>query len=140
MRFMHFRYTDLVLKDELIVAQKKFLWLAWESHTSEWSLVQPFKVVFFDSQRGVHRDLTVPKGFTTDLASVPRPFRWFVSVTGRWNKAAVLHDYLYEHDNGFTQREADVLFENFNEELGVSGIYRWAMFLGVRVGGWTKWG
>jgi hypothetical protein len=37
----------------------------------------------------------VPKGFVTDLASVPRPFWTKYPPVGRYAYAAVVHDYLY---------------------------------------------
>lgn len=38
----------------------------------------------------------VPKGFATDLASIPWFMAWFIPLSGRHNLAAVLHDYLYQ--------------------------------------------
>ncbi len=38
----------------------------------------------------------VPAGFMTDFASIPRPFRSvFSSTSAPWQRAAVLHDFLY---------------------------------------------
>lgn len=39
--------------------------------------------------------ITVPKGFRSDGASVPRPLWWFLSPAGELFEAAILHDYLY---------------------------------------------
>lgn len=39
--------------------------------------------------------IIVPKGFATDLASIPWFMAWFIPLSGRHNLAAVLHDYLY---------------------------------------------
>lgn len=45
--------------------------------------------------RGVTVAITVPAGFETDLASVPRVFRRWASPSDRsWAAAAVVHDYL----------------------------------------------
>lgn len=76
----------------------------------------------------------VPPGTTTDLASVPRlPFAYYL-VGGLGHAAAVLHDYLYA--NGKVPRGmADAVFREALEVLGVSYVRRWAMWLGVRVGG-----
>lgn len=41
---------------------------------------------------------TIPKGYTSDLASVPRLFWWLIPPHGRIANAAIIHDYLY--DNG----------------------------------------
>ena len=41
--------------------------------------------------------ITVPEGYTTNFASVPRIPIIFDLVGGYGHAAAVLHDYLYEH-------------------------------------------
>lgn len=38
--------------------------------------------------------ITVPKGFMTDFASVPRLFWIILPPDGRYTQAAVLHDYI----------------------------------------------
>lgn len=45
----------------------------------------------------VYGTLTVPVGFRTDLASIPRPLRWapFLDPNGRSRRAAAMHDWLY---------------------------------------------
>ena len=43
----------------------------------------------------IGQEIIVPAGFFTDLASVPRLFRWLVPVANAKNrKAAIVHDYL----------------------------------------------
>ena len=43
----------------------------------------------------IDQEITVPSGFFTDLASVPRLFRWLVPVANAKNRrAAIVHDYL----------------------------------------------
>lgn len=56
---------------------------------NSWVLNGPVQV----TRRGVLA-FTVPAGFRTDLASVPRPF-WLITggKTGRHQRAAVCHDY-----------------------------------------------
>ncbi len=41
------------------------------------------------------RTITVPRGMLSDLASVPRPFRWLVGRVGPHLEASIIHDYLY---------------------------------------------
>ena len=50
--------------------------------------------VSFDLDRR-HRTITVPKGMLSDLASVPRAFRWLVGRVGPHLEASIIHDYLY---------------------------------------------
>lgn len=81
--------------------------------------------------------VTVPTGYTTDLASVPRIFRWLVPVANAKNrKAAVVHDYLCTHgvELGIvrSQKKADMVFR---EALGVEGLGRFksgALYYPVR--------
>jgi hypothetical protein len=77
---------------------------------------------------------TVPAGFKTDLASVPRlpVIYWLCGDTS--SKAAVVHDYLYT--TGAVPREvADAVLR---EASGVTGVPWWRrtlMYWGVRIGG-----
>lgn len=38
--------------------------------------------------------ITVPKGYVTDCASIPRPFRWLLPQCGHSAVASLLHDWL----------------------------------------------
>ena len=79
--------------------------------------------------------VTVPTGYTTDLASVPRLMRWVVPVANAKNrKAAVVHDYLCTHGDGVVknQKQSDKVFR---EALGVLGLGRFksgALYYPVR--------
>ena len=84
------------------------------------------------------RLITVPAGFETDFASIPRGLWNILPKHGRQDKAAVLHDYLYVH-NGVTRAEADALFREAMEAEGVGRVARNAMYLGVRIGGGRTW-
>ena len=95
----------------------------------------------------LHRDLqymddgdkiyTVPAGFVTDGASIPRAFWRVLRPFGKYIEAAVLHDYLYAHPEvyGTTQKEADDLFKLAMRDCGVSKWKRNVMWAAVRVGG-----
>lgn len=72
----------------------------------------------------------VPKGFVTDFASSPF-FVWsFIPSWGRWGKAAVLHDYMYQTNYKIpylkTRRDADNIFR---EAMGVLGVDKVRLFL-----------
>ncbi len=86
---------------------------------------------------GNDRRFTVPAGTTTDFASVPKLLRWFIPKYGRYNKAAVLHDYLVsEAEAGrFDRSDADGLFRRAMRELNVGYLRRRLMWAGVRWGG-----
>lgn len=79
-----------------------------------------------------------PRGFITDLASIPRIFRGFISQTGKSRYAAVIHDYLY-CDQATTRADADAIFLEALEASGVGWIQRKAMYAAVRAGGWIYW-
>lgn len=48
----------------------------------------------------IHK-FTVPVGFITDLASIPKMFRWLFNTYGSYTEAAILHDLLWRLDIGF---------------------------------------
>jgi hypothetical protein len=80
----------------------------------------------------------VPRGFVTDLASVPSYFWWLVQPTGRHGHAAILHDWLYWEQKG-TRDLADRVFDVAMGELGVAAALRTTMWAAVRVYGGTYW-
>ena len=81
---------------------------------------------------------TVSAGFLTDLASVPRMPLAYLVAGGVGNAAAVLHDYFYQ-THVIPRAEADALFLEALESLGVSWSRRWAMYLAVRAAGQHAW-
>lgn len=93
--------------------------------------------------------VAVPAGFLTDFASIPRIFRIIIPKLGRWNKAAVIHDYIYQGKHQlksslgcpmrFTRKQADLIFLDAMKDLGVVRWKRNLMWLAVRVGGLMAW-
>jgi hypothetical protein len=105
--------------------------------------------------------IVVPKGFVTDLASIPRGlWNLFPPAGGQYDKAAVLHDYLYnggciveireeldeygyynetEHSLIVTRRLADHVLLEAMQVLGVGWFARSTIYAGVRVGGRRAW-
>jgi len=77
---------------------------------------------------------TAPEGASTDFASVPRIFWWFIAPTGNHARAAVIHDHLYR--TGAVPRFlADAIFRDAMAASGVGFWKRWIMWAGVRLGG-----
>ena len=76
---------------------------------------------------------------TTDLTSVPGPLRWFVSPYGLHTPAALLHDRLVgeEAPEGFHRADADRLFRDMLDCLGVPMLRRYLMWAAVAYG--TRW-
>ena len=85
--------------------------------------------------------ITVPKGFITDLASVPRSFWTIFPPFGRYTPAAVIHDFLYSRYNstGINRTLSDKIFLHIMKELGVSFLKRKIMYKAVRLFGKTSW-
>jgi hypothetical protein len=77
----------------------------------------------------------LPAGYCTDLASVPRIFRWIVPVANAKNrKAAVVHDYLCTHGDGVVknQKQADKVFREALSVLGLGRFKSGALYYPVR--------
>jgi hypothetical protein len=110
-------------------------------------LAAPFKYVTRD--RGV---VSVPVGFETDFASVPRLFSWIPGFDGDNESAKIgtIHDYIYQYHSDieeqtgvkFTRHDTDLLMY---QGLMDSGLPEWeaeVYFKAVRVFGgdyWDKW-
>lgn len=77
----------------------------------------------------------LPKGFVTDLASVPKFLWWFIPSYGNFLHAALVHDYLWAlaRKQEFKFEDADGIFKRILRELGVSISQRWVMYAAVRV-------
>ena len=83
--------------------------------------------------------VVVPIGFRTDLASVPRVLWALLPPFGRYDAAAVLHDYLYFAPARMTRADADAVLYEGMLALHVLPFTRWSIYLGVRLGGWVAW-
>lgn len=95
--------------------------------------------------------LIVPKGFISDLASIPSIF--FFWQFGNFNISAISHDWCYIFGKipayndltetcfyiNVTKREADRLFDLVNEKLNVNKITRFIMFAAVTLFGRGTW-
>lgn len=99
----------------------------------EWVVLNP---LIYTSIAG--RSYGVPAGFITDLASIPAILRPLFNPNDGGRKAAVLHDSRYCIKSG-ARKEADDLFLEALERCGVGLVRRWAMYAGVRSGGWLYW-
>lgn len=99
----------------------------------KWELTRGI-VYAFEKNDGI----TVPKGFVTDFASLPRVLWSLIPPTGQHAPAAVLHDYLYKTGR-FTRAASDRFFLDAMKASGVSWTRRWMMYRGVRAGGGRAW-
>jgi hypothetical protein len=86
----------------------------------------------------VQDPITVPARFETDLASIPRVLWAVLPPTGKYDGAAVLHDWLYRA-GGVTREQADAVLLEAMEVLQVGRVARWLIYRSVRVGGAALW-
>jgi len=103
--------------------------------------------------------ITVPRGFETDFASIPWGIRNLFPPMGPWSRPAIVHDFLYcsrgtgvldtanaPHLCGITRLfpyerwEADLIFREAMQVVGVPAWRRAVMYRAVRLGGWSGWG
>jgi hypothetical protein len=87
---------------------------------------------------GSQDQITVPVGFETDFASVPRVFWAILPKWGKYGNAAVIHDWLY-WEQGRSRPAADAVFLEAMAVLGVSAVVRQTMYTAVRLFGWLAW-
>jgi len=87
-----------------------------------------------------HR-VSVPKGFVTDFASIPR-IAWGIvggPADGKYRKIAVVHDWLYRTPGLATRGQADAVLL---EGMKVSGCSWWeqhVIYYAVRAGGHSSY-
>jgi hypothetical protein len=92
-----------------------------------WRLIAP--LVYQSDVAGMI--FTVPTGFITDLASVPRvPIAYLLAGTS--NEASVVHDFLYS-THPVPRNTADAVLREASAVTGVPAWRRWLMWVGVRI-------
>ena len=86
--------------------------------------------------------ITVPAGFSSDGASVPRFFWRLVFPPGdnKALRAAFVHDFLYRtHPEGWLREAADLMFLKLLTEDGMPKFRAVLAWLGVRLFGGAAW-
>lgn len=99
---------------------------SWNDEMTLFALTEPFN--FYDVGG---KNYSVPVGFVTDFASIPKWLQWFFSFIGLYGKAAVLHDYLYATEL-VSRFRADWIFLRAMRVLGVGKFKRRMMYRAVR--------
>ena len=97
----------------------------------DWVLVEPLKY------RGNENLFEVPAESKTDFASVPAVFLWLIPRSGRYTRAAVLHDHLWRTSE-VSLADADGIIRRAMVELKVPFLRRWLMWAAVRVASLVK--
>jgi len=110
-----------------------------------WEIQETF--VYYIGSLDSDSFIEVPAGFQTDFATIPKAFWSIFPPTGKYTKAAVVHDYLTANKgeiimiimNGevrlFSKKESDLIFLEAMSVLGVSHTIRKMMYYTVRVFG-----
>lgn len=82
--------------------------------------------------------ITVPVGFYTDFASVPRIGIIYAMLGDCAHEPAVIHDWLYY--SAITDRKtADNVLLEAMTAMNLPAWRRWPIYWGVRAGGWYAW-
>ena len=97
-----------------------------------WRLLAPFSYLAPD-----HGLITVPAGFETDFASVPRWPLTFALLGSYGHAAAVIHDWLYTTAQ-LSRAAADRVFLSALRSSGIARWRAWLMWAGVRLGGASR--
>jgi len=105
--------------------------LEWAGGETPWLVWHPVKV----TDQVI--EIEIPRGFETDLASVPRLLWALIPPHGKYTQAAIVHDYLYA--TGLVSRaRADALFLTIMRAYKVPAWKRALMYLAVRAFGWRN--
>ena len=96
-----------------------------------WQLTEP--LIYRSGNDWVY----VPRGFVTDLDSVPRVPGLHALAAGRAVRSAVIHDWLYERQ--IPRLAADQRFAEAMRFEGVPALIRWILYAGVRAFGWIAY-
>lgn len=95
----------------------------------QWELIEPLRWCTPDGMT-----YSVPAGFVTDFASVPRWLRPIALNEARTAMAATVHDYMYRVTRP-GRRWADDVFYHTLRSSGVGAAAAWLYWVAVRIGG-----
>jgi hypothetical protein len=101
-----------------------------------WELCEGFQ--YYTDELPVEQIIAVPAGFRTDFNSTPRPLWWLFPPWGKYGKAAVIHDFLYQL-KAWSRGRCDAIFLDAMTVLGVGWFTRTTMYAAVRACGWIAW-
>ena len=101
-----------------------------DEEAGRWKLDTP--LVYYSEVVG--GEITVPAGFDTDFASVPRVPIIYLLYANRGRRAAAVHDYLYRTGQ-FDRATCDAVFREALLATDYGVVVSLAMWAGVRVGG-----
>ena len=115
-------------------------WL--NEHTSKFKLADTFELRVSDElEDGFTEYFIVPKGYVTDLASIPRLFWNIVPPNlSEAQQASVIHDYIYSHLYWYYSKDyADRLLRDLMKKDGASKFVYNLFYTAVKYGGRGGW-
>jgi hypothetical protein len=108
-----------------------------ESDGKKWRLAERF--IVYTEQVGEEKIwIEVEEGFETDFASIPKIFIPILEWKDKFNKASVIHDWLY-NTKQFDRRTADKIFLELMLALGINKFKAHIFYYTVRLFGWLYW-
>lgn len=101
-----------------------------------------FRLTHYFRYIGSRGTITVPTGFLTDGASIPRVFWNLLDPWGPYFHAALVHDYLYslasDAHHRHDRKTCDIIFKEAMFNLGVPWHTRETIYRAVRLFGWRS--
>lgn len=121
----------------------------WLPDGRHWKITETYEFHCGDAYSGLFA--RVPKGFVTDLASIPLGVRWLIPKAGKNAQAAAFHDILYKtgamimrvDDNEksvpVSRGMCDAMMYQAMRALSVKWWRRELIYRGLQIGGWVSW-
>ncbi len=107
-----------------------------KSGTRNWEVMQP--LVYESEVLSRLNPITVPVGFETDFASVPRGLWNLFPPDSDYTAAAVVHDWLYRK-TAIDRKTCDAVFVEAMKACGTKFVKRTIMWAAVRIfGRWAR--
>lgn len=89
-------------------------------------------------QVGKFQPVSVPIGFVTDFASIPRVFWSLLRPDGDYTHPAIVHDWMYWHQ-GTDRDTADEIFRLGMQAFSIDSVTIATIYNAVRLGGGSSW-
>ena len=117
------------------------MFISWNT-TRRWALYEDFEFEY----KGL--SCTIPKGFITDGASIPKILRFILSPTSTLFLSGIIHDYLYvkqsmPYSAGYrrvSRKEADKIFYSISTSINNFVFLNWCCYISLRLFGGKFWG
>jgi len=101
-----------------------------------WVLLEPFE--YHVGTYPSNEIISVPIGFKTDFASIPKIFWSILPPVGKYGKAAVIHDWCY-WANCYNKKQSDKIFLEGMKVLKVNKWKQIIIYNAVRMFGYFAW-